>query len=266
MSESLATVSVVLLSYNRPEFLREALASVCAQTYARLDLTVVDNPGRHSDEIARVVGAYPAAKLIRNTSNLGYAGGMNRGIEVAAGHYTLLTEDDIVLDADCVRHLVEYMDEHPATGLAAPLIYNREARTIRCAGGEMSLGGVYRRRTYGEGERDAGQYARPFDVTYIDGACLLARTSFLQTLGGFRAEFFMYVEAVELCARVAKCGRKLTVVPAAKVAHFEPPDPSPDAPELDFHRYKNTFALYLLHARARHLPEFFVRYVVLGLL
>src|ERR1044072_6747735 len=45
------------------------------------------------------------------------------------------------------------------------------------------------------------------------------------------------------------------------------PPPGPNiSPEFPFHRYKNLFALYLLHARARHLPEFFCRYAGLGLL
>lgn len=266
MSENLPTVSVVMLSYNRPELLREALASVCAQTYAPLDVTVIDNHSPRSAEIARVVAQYGDVKLIRHAVNLGYAGGMNRGIKAASGRYTLLTEDDITLDADCVRRLVEFADTQPEAGLTAPLIYNRAARTIRCAGGELSLGGVYLRYTHGEGQRDAGQYAQPFDVTYVDGACLFARTDLLQALGGFRAEFFMYVEAVELCVRVARAGRRLTVVPAAKVSHFEPPAVSTPTRGLEFHKYKNLFSLYLLHARARHLPEFFARYAVLGLL
>ncbi|MCA1593748.1 MAG: glycosyltransferase family 2 protein [Acidobacteria bacterium] len=266
MSESPSTVSVVLLSYNRPEFLREALASLLAQTYARLDITVVDNRSARSEEVARVVEEFPCVRLIRNDRNLGYAGGMNRGIGEATGRYTYLTEDDIVLDADCLRHLVEHADEHRATGLSSPLMYNKTARTIRCAGGELSLRGVYRRTTFGEGERDAGQFPQPFDVGYIDGACVFARTDFLKSLGGFREEFFMYVEAVEFCARALKSGRKLTVVPAAKIYHFEPPEAADDAGELDFHKYKNLFALYLLHAPARHLPEFFARYAALGLL
>lgn len=266
MSDSRPKVSIVLLSYDRPELLRAALDSLLAQTYARLEIIVVDNLSQRSEEVERVVGQHDALKLIRNAGNLGYAGGMNVGIKAAAGPYTLLTEDDIVLDADCVRQLVAHMEEHPDTGLAAPLIYNRAAGTIRCAGGELSLGGVYRRRTYGEGARDVGQFSQPFDVTYVDGAVMFARTDFLRDLGGFREEFFMYVEAVEFCERVSKTGRRMTIVPAAKVYHFEPPLRANSSPEFSFHRYKNLFSLYLLHAPARYLPEFFARYVLLALL
>lgn len=259
------TVSVVVLSYNRPAFLGEALASVESQTYRAHEVTVVDNPSPASVEVARLVGKFAGFKLFRSGVNLGYAAGMNRGIGLSSGVYTLLTEDDIVLDPDCIRHLVEYMEADPETGVAGPVIYNKSEGTIRCAAGDFELGGVYRMKIHGEGERDRGQFPRPVRVTYIDGAVMFARTDFWRRLGGFREEFFMYGESVEFCAKAAKTGKRLTLVPRAKVYHFEPPPDANTSPEFAFHRYKNFFSLYLLHARARHLPEFFCRYAALGL-
>jgi GT2 family glycosyltransferase len=259
------SVSVVVLSYNRPAFLSEALASLRAQTYPTYEVTVVDNPSPASEEVARVVAEFPGFKLFRSGVNLGYAAGMNRGIEMSAGEYTLITEDDIVLDRDCIRSLAEYLEEDPETGLAGPVIYNKSEGTVRCAGGDFELGGVYRMKIYGEGVRDEGQFPRPAQVTYIDGAVMFARTDFWRQLGGFREEFFMYGEAVELCAKAAKMGKRLTLVPGAKVKHFEPPPGSNCSPEFAFHRHKNLFLLYLLQAPARHMPEFLCRYVGLGL-
>lgn len=260
-----ATVSVVVLSYNRPALLREALASVAAQTHAPHEVIVVDNPSGASGEVARVVAEFGRAALVRNATNEGYAGGMNRGVERAAGEYVFLTEDDIVLERDCLRRLLSYAEEDPSAGLTGPLIYNKTAGTIRCAGGEFELGGIYRRKNYGEGEEDRGQYAEPFEVKCLDGAALLARTHFLREAGGFREEFFMYGEAIELAARVGKAGRRLVVVPGAKVYHFEPPARANTSAPFEFHRYKNLFAFYLLHAPARRLPEFFCRYALVAL-
>ena len=260
------SVSVVMLSYNRPALLSEALASLRAQTCEACEVTVVDNPSAASEEVARVVGEFSDFKLVRSRSNLGYAAGMNLGLKLSSGEYTLLTEDDIVLDRDCIRSLVEYAEGDPEMGLAGPVIYNKREGTIRCAGGERSLGGIYRVKIYGEGETDRGQFPRPFDVGYVDGAVVFARTEFLRAVGGFREEFFMYGESVELCERVAKAGARMTTVPGAKVHHFEPPPRANSSSEFSFHRYKNLFSLYLLHAPARHLPEFFARYALLGLL
>jgi GT2 family glycosyltransferase len=264
MSPDSLTISVVVLSYNRPDHLRAALDSLLSQVCLPTEIIVVDNRSPNSSAVKRVVEQYTSVKLIQSPINLGYAGGMNLGIRKATGYYTYLTEDDIVLDNDGIRQLVDYMEEHPATVVASPIMYNKAQGTIRCAGGEVTLGGIYRRLTYNETNRHAGEFSQPFDVSYLDGASMFARTDFLHSTGGFREEFFMYVEAVEFCVRVAKTGRKLTVVPAAKVYHFEPPASANDSAEFDFHKYKNLFALYLLHAHARYLPEFFARYVLLG--
>lgn len=259
------SISVVVLSYNRPAYLAEALASVRTQTVEPCEVAVIDNQSPATEEVARVVELFEGFKLFRSRVNLGYAGGMNRGIELATGEYTLLTEDDIVLDSDCLRRLVEHTNAHSGTWLAAPLIYNKGQGTIRCAGGERTLGGVYRMKNYGEGEPGWEPPGSPFDVGFLDGAVLFARTECLRRLGGFREDFFMYGEAVELCKRVAGAGGRLTVVPGAKVHHFEPLPGANASSEFSFHRYKNLFMLYLLHAPARHLPEFLCRYAALGL-
>ncbi|MET0626300.1 MAG: glycosyltransferase family 2 protein [Pyrinomonadaceae bacterium] len=260
------TVSVVVLSYNRPTCLGEALASVLAQSYANLDVVVVDNASGASAEVERIVRRHARVRLLRNPTNVGFAAGMNRGIEAASGEYVFLTEDDIVLEADSVRLLVEYAEADASAGLLAPLILNREAGTVRCAGGEFVLGGVYRKEIHGAGAADAGLFPRPFDVTYVAGSSVFARTDFLRGVGGFREEFFMYVEDVELCARVIRAGRRITVVPSARVHHIEPAEETGLAPHLELQKLKNFFALYLLHAPRRVLPEFFLRYAVLGTL
>jgi GT2 family glycosyltransferase len=268
---ALPLVSVVLLSYNRPQLLAEALASLGRQSYQNLEVTVVDNPSPASAEVARLVsefvsefaGQFPSVKLIQTERNLGYAGGMNRGLVTASGDYVYLTEDDIVLESCCIQTLVEFLEKNRSADLVAPIIYNKTAGTIRCAGGSLALGGVYRRSINGAGEPDTGQFPRAFDVTYIDGATMFARREFWTKFKGFREEYFMYVDAVELCARVAKSRQRMTIVPQAHVHHFEP-TLGPTSPDLEFHKLKNFFAVNLLHAPARCLPEFICRYAVIN--
>jgi GT2 family glycosyltransferase len=250
-------VSVVLLSYNRPAFLQEALASLQQQSYKNIEVTVVDNAA--SGEVARVVSQYPTVNLIQNRLNLGYSGGMNLGIASVSGDYIYLTEDDIVIEPDCIETLVEYLERNVSADLVAPVIYNKTAGTIRCAGGDLTLGGVYRRKIHGSGERDIAQFPAAFAVNYIDGASMFARRDFWKEFKGFREEYFMYVDAVELCTRVCKSGKSMMVVPQAKVYHFEPPT-GPISVELEFHKLKNFFSLYLLHAPVHVLPEFIGRY------
>jgi GT2 family glycosyltransferase len=259
MSVGRPTVTVVLLSYNRPHLLREALASVASQTCRSTEIIVVDNRSHVSGQVAGVVADHPQVRLIANDTNLGFTGGMNVGIRAARGRYTFLTEDDMVLAPSCMAELAAFMESRPHVGLASGVILKRHTTTIHYAGGRISLGGIYRKVVLGAGDTYRGQYAQPYSVNYVTGAMLFARTDFLRDLGGFREDFFMYHDDDELCARVTRLGKAIMIVPGAMAEHFEPPSGQP-APRTEFHKIKNCAALYLLHAPACVLPEFFVRY------
>jgi GT2 family glycosyltransferase len=258
-------VSVVVLSHNRPRLLRDALASVRAQSERSLEIVLVDNPSPASPAVRALTAEFPGVRLITPATNVGFTGGMNLGLAAARGPFVVFTEDDLTLDGECVRRLVTHLDSNPQVGLVTGLMLNRDDGTIRCAGGRVRLGPVFRFEVIGEGEGDAGQYAAPFPVEYIPGALIAARRARLQEFGGFRDDFFMYHDDVELCLRVRRAGYSVVVVPAARAAHARP-DSSTVSPPLAVHKVKNLYAVYLLHAEVGVLPEFFLRYAILPMI
>lgn len=256
-------VSVVLLSHNRPRLLARAIETVLSQTWPNVELIVVDNHSEASNEIARLVEGYPGVRLIANSANLGFTTGMNVGIAAAQGPYVYLTEDDIEMERECLQVLVQYLAAHPQVGLAGPIMLNRHDGTVRCAGGDFELGGIYRMTIRGANAPFVvGDFPDPYFVTFLPGAAVMTRLDLLQDLQGFRDEFFMYVEDVDLCARVLRRGLAVAIVPRARV-HHHPPTPGVPA-WLEFHKVKNLSALYLMHAPLRVLPIFLFRYGVLG--
>jgi GT2 family glycosyltransferase len=258
-------VTVVLLSYARPQYLAEALQSVVEQSYKNLEIVVVDNHSQFSDQIAEVVGRYPQVRLVLNPENIGFTGGMNLGIRFASGEYIFLTEDDMVLEKDCVGELVRHASKSNGNVLLSGLMYDKTDGLIWSAGGNVAFGPLFRLTVLGRGERDLGQFSHPFDVTFIAGAMVFSSAQLLNELGGFRDEFFMYCEDVELCLRARQLGCSITIVPTARASHFEPL-PGSSSDNLQFHRLKNFFAIHILHAPPRALASFSIRYVVLGLL
>jgi GT2 family glycosyltransferase len=258
-------VTVVLLSYARPHYLAETLPTVVEQSYENLEIIVVDNRSRFSDEIAGIVGRYPQVRLISNSENTGFTGGMNLGIRVASGQYIFLTEDDLVLDQDCVAELVRHGLASSGEVLLSGLMYNKVNGLIWSAGGNVSFDPLFKLEVIGQGEHDLGQFTHPFDVNYIAGAMVFSSARLLKELGGFRDDFFMYCEDVELCLRARGLGCNIRVVPTAKASHFEP-IPGPGSDELLFHQLKNFFALHILHAPLPAFAAFSIRYVALGFL
>lgn len=258
-------VSIVVASYDRPVYLQKALDSILDQSYSNLEIIVVDNQSTSSDEIARIVSRYNGVRLIRNRANLGFTGAMNRGIETATGEFIHCTLDDVVLDRDCISHLVEHAQQVSTTGLLSGLLLNEDGKTIRCAGGDYLLAAVYQRRFFSCGEANRGQFQNPYAVKYVQGGMIFSTRALLQSLNGFRKEFFMYSEDADLCMRVSKAGRPITVVPQAQAYVIDAPHAFKQN-GIAFHKIKNLFSLYLLHARLSVLPEFYLRYGVINFL
>jgi GT2 family glycosyltransferase len=256
-------VTAVLLSYNRPEMLGEALSSVVAQTYPNLRVLVVDNRSPASDAIADLVARFPTVELIAQPTNAGFTGGMNKGLEHASGDYIYLTEDDIILAPDYLESLVAYIVDRPQVGIASGVQYNNSDSTFRFAGGEFTLGRVFELIIHRECQQDSGGSPDPFPTGFVPGSMMLARADIWRRLGGFRDDFFMYCEDLELCARVRRLGLCIMVVPTAKAYHFDPPQ-EPVSVTISAHGVKNLAALYLLHASPGVLPEFFLRYALIA--
>jgi GT2 family glycosyltransferase len=189
---------------------------------------------------------------------------MNLGLRHAAGKYVLFTEDDIVAESNAVELLVGHMESNPDTGLAGGIMFNRSARTVRCAGGEVRLGQRFDFRVIQEIEdpRNGGLGAYP--VTYLPGAFLLARRELLEKIGGFWDELFMYSEDVELCVRATSAGARIVVVPTARVWHLEPPLAVEQAWLTDV-KVRNHLWVYVRHAPLEALVPFLVRFCVSGL-
>lgn len=86
-------VTVIVPTYGRPQFLREALDSVLAQTVEDLECLVVDDGSPTPVELPRD----PRIRLLRRASNGGVAAARNVGIEAATGRYVTFLDDDDIL-------------------------------------------------------------------------------------------------------------------------------------------------------------------------
>jgi glycosyltransferase involved in cell wall biosynthesis len=87
-------VSVVIPTYNRPHYLRQALASVLAQTFADIEVIVQDNAS--STDPGRIIAEFgdPRVILHRNRENVGLFRNIILGCSKARGRYIATLHDD----------------------------------------------------------------------------------------------------------------------------------------------------------------------------
>jgi glycosyltransferase involved in cell wall biosynthesis len=85
------TVSVILPTYNRPEFLDRALRTIHAQTFQDYEIVVVNDAG---EDVSEIVNEYPKTVYVEHDENKGLAASRNTGIRVASGKYIAFLDDD----------------------------------------------------------------------------------------------------------------------------------------------------------------------------
>jgi glycosyltransferase involved in cell wall biosynthesis len=108
-------VSLVVTTYNHERFITEAIDSALAQTYAPIEVIVVDDGS--TDRTPELLAAY--GNRIRNIrqTNGGVASSRNRGIREAAGDLIVLLDgDDRSAPARVARHVDAYL-RFPEAGL-----------------------------------------------------------------------------------------------------------------------------------------------------
>jgi len=83
-------VSVIVPTYNCPEFLKAAIESVLAQTYTNLEVLVVDDGS--TDNTAEVVRQFESRVRYIHQVNAGTAAARNTGIRNARGEVLAFLE------------------------------------------------------------------------------------------------------------------------------------------------------------------------------
>jgi glycosyltransferase involved in cell wall biosynthesis len=106
-------VSVVIPTFDRPAYLRIALASAVAQSYRNLEIIICDNASR--EDPSGIVAEFNDARirLHRNTRNLGQTPNIVAGVAMATGKYVAILGDDDVWREDFIATLIAPLEANP---------------------------------------------------------------------------------------------------------------------------------------------------------
>ncbi|HEY1237103.1 MAG TPA: glycosyltransferase [Solirubrobacterales bacterium] len=108
------SVSFVIATYNRPDWLRLSMDSVLDQDYPNLELLVMDDgsTGETADVLAEYERRYPGERFRHSRhENMGQALTLNRGYEMARGDLIGYLPDDDLLEPGAVSELVEALGD-----------------------------------------------------------------------------------------------------------------------------------------------------------
>lgn len=251
-------VSIIILNWNSYEVTRDCLLSLEKINYPNYEVVLVDN-GSVDGSADKLRHQFPSARLIRNETNLGFAGGNNvamRDVLARGADYLLLLNNDTIVAPDFLDQLIGGAETKPEIGLVNPkILYYDPADRIWYAGGSYKLGWSFARHL-GVHRVDNGKYNRVREVSFVTGCALLVKTEVVRKIGLLDEVFFFGFEDLDWCVRAMREGFRALYVPSAVVWHREGyvTKKNLGKPVKDFYYFKNSVILARKHLEAWHWP------------
>ena len=215
-AEPVPDISVVVVNWNRRDYLRACLASLARQRGASFEVIVVDNGS--SDGSAEMARSEFGARVIANSDNRGFCAANNQAFAAARGQFIALLNNDTEAEPDFLAALRPAFDAAPDIGMAAAkVLVWEDPRRIDKVGHLIYPDGQNRGR--GTGEIDRGQYSQVEECLWPDGCAAMYRKAMLDAIGGFDEDLFMFADDAELGLRARIAGWRCLYMPAAVVRH-----------------------------------------------
>jgi len=203
-----ASVSVVIICYNRKKELEECIFSILRQSVLPFEIIVVDNNSSDGTDQLFLQGAFKDLSFIiyeKLETNLGVAGGRNHAIRRASGDILLFLDDDAEISGDfAIQNVVARFAARPDVGVVAFKIINFFSRTItKNEFPHIKLNNI----------------DTEFETSYYVGAGHAIRSVVFDVCGYYPEHFFYGLEELDLSVRIIDREFKILYDPAISIFH-----------------------------------------------
>lgn len=223
-------VSVIIVSWNCLQLLRDCLASISSQAAGlSLEVFVVDNASKDGT-VEMLSREFPDVIVIANKENRGFAAANNQALAIARAPYLLLLNPDTVILDHAIEKTVRFADENPDVGIVGPRVLENESRVQRtCFSFQnpwnvfLVESGLHRIAPHSRilGAPELGWWNRDcmVDVDVVSGMYMLVRRTAMQQVGLLDEAFFVYGEEADWCRRFSRAGWRRVFIPQAEIIH-----------------------------------------------
>ncbi len=255
-------LSVIIPNWNGKRDLSECLQSLRSQSLSNIQIIVVDN-GSSDGSVAYLAQYHPEVVIIPLNRNKGFAGGVNEGIGASTGTYVALLNNDAVADKKWAEELVGSMKD--ADIVASCILQYEDKNKVDSLGEYLSRWGL----PYPDGRNN--QYSalpkgKLIDIFAASGGASIYRRTLLEDIGVLDAQFFAYLEDVDLSLRAKLVGARIALNPDAIVYHKIGATSSKLGHFARYQLMKNSFILLIKNLPASILLPILPRFLIIQIL
>ncbi len=208
-------VRVIVVNYNSGPWLQRCLDSLTAQSFFDFEAIVVDNAS--TDESLTVNLSDHRFRIICADRNLGFAAANNLAAQDAQNEWIALLNPDAIADPEWLADLLSEAADHPDIDIfGSTQIRADQPEVLDGTGDCLSAYGPAWRSSYGMPLPEPMIEGQMFSAC---GAAMMIRRELFDSLAGFEARFFCYMEDVDLCFRARLRGARMWQSARARVAH-----------------------------------------------
>jgi GT2 family glycosyltransferase len=215
-------LSVIIVNYNGINYLKECFDSLYDKLKnTSFEIIIIDN--NSSDEsCAYIKNNYPKIILIESKANLGFAKGNNETVKHAKGEYLLLINNDTIV-LDDLFGVLDFLKSDNEIGVIGINMLDGNKEYLPAAGNFPNPRNMFQlKKLLDKGkEFKTGNFSKQsYEVDWLGGSFLLLSKKVYQEINGFDEDYFMYVEDVDFCKKIADLGYKRIFLPDFSYIHF----------------------------------------------
>lgn len=108
-------ISVIMSTYNRANFLPDAIHSILNQTIKNFEFIIVNDGSTDgtADILRNIALKDNRIKVITNKKNIGLIPSLNKALDIAQGSYIARMDDDDISLPERFEHQISFMGKHP---------------------------------------------------------------------------------------------------------------------------------------------------------
>ncbi|CAA0179523.1 glycosyltransferase [Tenacibaculum maritimum] len=219
-------VSIIIVNYKSWKHLRNCLPPLEQINTAdfSLEVIVVDN---YSDDgkLAAFSKEFTRTKFVENSGNNGFANGCNVGAKNSNGKYLLFLNPDAIASKEAISKMLITSKKHPNYGIVSCSQVNSQGKpedAIRIFPNLFTLFGVsravYRRISKGYKHIVNSKESIIFP-NWVSGSTIFISRDWLDRIGGWNEDYWMYYEDVDLSKKVTDLKGKVALLKNAQIIH-----------------------------------------------